>query len=169
MLIPVLSMRRLLARCVPPVLVTLLAACEDGEMACPLADPDEVAASAGCFSVENGGLLLVRGFNGKVSLPGGSSEPGETARCTAFRETWEETGLRLLPGELLAVFDTGFHLYRCERDDGSGEIDPPLRLEVREVFYLSIDRFFDYEWRFAEQRDLLREMLLDELDDGDGR
>lgn len=66
----------------------------------------------------------MQGLNGRLSLPGGSSEPGESAQCTAFRETWEETGLQLQPRELLEVFDTGFHLYRCDRDAWSGEIDP---------------------------------------------
>lgn len=99
-------------------------------------------------------------MNGDVSLPGGSSLPGEPAQCTAFRETWEETGLRLQPRELLQVFDTGFHLYRCERDSRSGVIDPPLRLEVREAFYLAADQFETYTWRFEEQRDLLKNLLL---------
>ena len=156
----------MLARWLPIVLPALMSGCADSATVCPLSGDDQVAASAGCFSVADDALLLVQGFNGKVSLPGGSSEPGETARCTAFRETWEETGLRLLPGELMAVFDTGFHLYRCERHEGSGQIDPPLRLEVRDVFYLDADRFSDYQWRFEEQGDLLREMLLQEIDDG---
>ena len=153
----------------PFVFLLALAACSAREPACPVADFGEVAASAGCFAVSRGELLVVQGFNDKISLPGGSSEAGESARCTAFRETWEETGLRLQPGALLQVFDTGFHLYRCDRDAGSGEINPPLRFEVQDVFYLGADRFEDYEWRFEEQRDLLRTMLLNQVlvpDDG---
>lgn len=103
---------------------------------------------------------MVQGMNGEVSLPGGSSLPEESAQCTAFRETWEETGLRLQPRELLRVFDTGFHLYRCERDGQSGVIDPPPRFEVRAAFYLAADQFDEYEWRFEDQRDLLRDLLL---------
>jgi 8-oxo-dGTP pyrophosphatase MutT (NUDIX family) len=144
--------------CLPLV----LAACSDLEISCPVTATEAAAASAGCFSVSEGELLVVQDFSGRLSLPGGSSEPGESARCTAFRETWEETGLRLVPGERLRVFDTGFHLYRCERNDKSGEIDPPFRLEVRDVFFLGPERFTDYEWRFDDQRELLREMLLNE-------
>lgn len=114
--------------------------------------------------MSRGELLVVQGFNGKLSLPGGSSEPGESARCTAFRETWEETGLHLVPGELLRVFDTGFHLYRCERDSGSGGINPPLRFEVQDVFYLQPGRFGEFDWRYPDQRDLLRNLLLDEAE-----
>lgn len=103
---------------------------------------------------------MVQGLNGKISLPGGSSKPGESAQCTAFRETWEETGLRLQPRELLEVFDTGFHLYRCEHDALSGVIDPPPRIEVRAAFYLPADRFHTYDWRFEDQQELLKKILL---------
>jgi 8-oxo-dGTP diphosphatase len=102
----------------------------------------------------------VQGLNGKLGPPGGSSEPGESAQCTAFRETWEETGLRLQPRVLLEVFDTGFHLYRCDRDALSGEIDPPTRLEVRAAFFLPAARFDSYEWRYPDQQLLLKKMVL---------
>lgn len=102
---------------------------------------------------------MVQGLNGEISLPGGSSEPGEFAQCTAFRETWEETGLRLQPRELLAVFDTGFHLYRCEHDALSGVIDPPQRFEVRGALYLPADQFHAYEWRFEKQKEILESLL----------
>jgi len=103
---------------------------------------------------------MVQGLNGEIGLPGGSSQPGESAQCTAFRETWEETGLRLQPRELLEVFDTGFHLYRCEHDALSGVIDPPLRFEVRAALYLSADQFHTYECRFKEQEEALKGLLL---------
>jgi 8-oxo-dGTP pyrophosphatase MutT (NUDIX family) len=35
----------------------------------------------------------MRSHPGQVSFPGGSRDPGETARETALREAWEETGL----------------------------------------------------------------------------
>ncbi|MEZ5572776.1 MAG: NUDIX hydrolase [Halioglobus sp.] len=120
-----------------------------------------MAPSAGCFASSAEGLLMVQGLNGEVSLPGGSSKPGESAQCTAFRETWEETGLRLQPGELLRVFSTGFHLYHCEHAVWSGEIDPRPRLEVRAAFYLPAEKFGSYEWRFEDEQAPLKAMLLD--------
>jgi 8-oxo-dGTP diphosphatase len=148
-----------------PCLVAGLIGCSEADPRCPAEQSGPLAASAGCFATSRGRLLLVQGYNGEVSLPGGSSEPGESARCTAFRETWEETGLALEPGELLQVFDTGFHLYRCEATGTPGAIDPPVRFEVRDVLYLGADRFADYQWRFEEQRELLREMLSKEIAD----
>jgi|AntAceMinimDraft_5_1070358.scaffolds.fasta_scaffold02336_4 8-oxo-dGTP pyrophosphatase MutT (NUDIX family) len=134
--------------------------CADSAPPCPFTGAAHTAPSAGCFAASSQGLLLVQAFNGKLSPPGGSSESGESARCTAFRETWEETGLHLQPGKLLQVFDTGFHLYRCESDRESREIDPPPRFEVRAVFYLPADRFDDYEWRFPDQQLILKNLLL---------
>ena len=140
--------------------VMALAACSGGAPSCPFTGGADIAPSAGCFSASREGLLLVQGLNGKLSPPGGSSEPGESAQCTAFRETWEETGLQLQPRELLEVFDTGFHLYRCERDAGSGEIDPPTRFEVRGAFFLPAALFDRYEWRFPDQQLLLKKRVL---------
>jgi 8-oxo-dGTP pyrophosphatase MutT (NUDIX family) len=135
-----------------------LVACSESAPPCPLIGEGDRAPSAGCFEVFEGELLLVQGLDGKINLPGGSSQPGESAQCTAFRETWEETGLTLNVEELLRVFDTGFHLYRCQRGITSGAIDPPLRLEVRDAFYLSPERFDEYEWRY-DDREVLREMV----------
>ncbi|MGL4563730.1 MAG: NUDIX hydrolase, partial [Halioglobus sp.] len=126
---------------------------------CPVSGKGDQAPSAGCFTTSAEGLLLVQGLDGRVSLPGGSSKPGESAQCTAFRETWEETGLHLQPRELLQIFSTGFHLYRCERGEHSGEIDPPPRWEVQAAFYLPADQFNRYAWRFEDQKELLRLML----------
>ena len=133
---------------------------------CPYQGASETAPSAGCFSVEAGKLLVVRGLNDKLSPPGGSAESGESAQCAAYRETWEETGLALQPTRLLEVFDTGFHLYRCERLPGSGAIDPPLRFEVRGAFYLAPEEFDAWEWRFPGQQAVLKK-LMDGLSDSD--
>jgi 8-oxo-dGTP pyrophosphatase MutT (NUDIX family) len=143
-----------------PLLAALLltVSCAREAPPCPVPQASSVAPSAGCFALRDGKVLLVEGLNGKVSLPGGSSHPGEAAECTAFRETFEETGLHLYPRELLAVFSTGFYVYRCEFSAESGDIDPPSRMEVRRALYLSPERFDDYEWRFAGQVEILREL-----------
>lgn len=141
------------------VFAMLVTACSTDGPPCPFAGSGDTAPSAGCFATSGGGLLVVQGLDDRVSLPGGSSQPGESAQCTAFRETWEETGLALQPGELLTVFDTGFHLYRCEPDAGTGEINPPTRFEVKGALFLSADRFGDYPWRYKGQSVQLKDML----------
>ena len=118
---------------------------------CPVTDSGVPAPSAGCLALLDGKLLVVEDLGGRLSPPGGRAESGESARCTAFRETWEETGLELAPTELLAIFDTGFHLYRCEHHAQSGVLDPPPRLEVRSAFYLAPAEFGAWEWRFPGQ------------------
>ncbi len=141
------------------ILLLVLAACSEGSGVCPVTGKGDQAPSAGCFNTSAEGLLLVKGLDGRVSLPGGSSEPGESAQCTAFREAWEETGLQLQPRELLQIFSTGFHLYRCERGELSGEIDPPPRFEVQAAFYLPAHQFDRYVWRYEDQKEVLRLML----------
>ena len=138
------------------VIAAALSGCAGEKLTCPFPEEDVRAPSAGCFSLSEDGLLLVQGLNGKVSLPGGASRQGESARCAAYRETWEETGLRLEPTELIAVFDTGFHLYSCRRTEQSGVIDPPMDYEVRAVFYLPPDQFDKHEWRFHSHKELLK-------------
>jgi ADP-ribose pyrophosphatase YjhB (NUDIX family) len=143
----------------PALGIVTLAACSQQAPPCPFNGVADTAPSAGCFNTSRDGLLVVEGLRGQVSLPGGASQAGESARCTAFRETWEETGLRLQPRELLAVLETGFHLYRCDRTASSGQIDPPPRLEVRRAFYLHREEFDQHTWRYALQRDRLKAML----------
>jgi len=138
----------------------LVAGCSGPEAPpCPLESSAEAARSAGCFAVKEGALLVVEGMNGKLSPPGGSVETGEGARCAAFRETWEETGLRLQPGELVDVFETGFHLYYCAHHENSGKIDPPPRMEVRRAFYLPLAEFDQWSWRFPGQEQILSSHL----------
>jgi 8-oxo-dGTP pyrophosphatase MutT (NUDIX family) len=126
---------------------------------CPYTGAVDEAPSAGCFSLVDNKLLVVQGMDGSIGPPGGSAEPGESAQCAAFRETWEETGLRLQPVEKIATFDTGFFLYDCARDEHSGEIDPPPRLEVRQAFYLPVENFPDWNWRFPGQQQLILTLI----------
>lgn len=69
---------------------------------------------------ETGRLLLIRRANepgrGLWSIPGGRVEPGETDSEAVVREMKEETGLTVLPGELVGRVRRGAYAiadYRC--------------------------------------------------------
>ncbi len=146
------------------LLASVLSGCAaESAPPCPLPASAVQAPSAGCLAILNGGVLLVENFKGRLSPPGGSAHDGESAQCTAFRETWEETGLILEPEQLLDIFDTGFHLYRCNHHAASGQIDPPTRLEVRDAFYLAPSDFDRWEWRFPGQQQVIRQLVEQEL------
>lgn len=151
--------------CLAALLAVILGGCAaESAPPCPLPASTAQAPSAGCLAILDGGVLLVENFKGKLSPPGGSANDGESAQCTAFRETWEETGLLLEPEQLLDVFDTGFHLYRCHHHATSGRIDPPARLEVRDAFYLAPSDFDRWEWRFPGQEQVIRRLAEAELE-----
>jgi 8-oxo-dGTP diphosphatase len=120
------------------------------------------APSAGCITLLDGHLLLVQGLNGKVSVPGGSTNPGETAQCAAQRETWEETGLEVRADELVRTFDNGFHLYQCMVTTETSidtAMTPPFRLEIRQALWLNPAQFDQFEWRFPDQQQWLADWI----------
>lgn len=117
---------------------------------CP-GNADGPVGNAGCLAVSEGRLLVIEQSNGRWSIPGGTSKPGEAARCTAYRETLEETGIALRVGELLQVFANGFHVFQCEPVAGA---TPQVRwsnLEVRRALWLPPDEIPINRWRYPGQ------------------
>ena len=105
-------------------------------------------------------MLVVENLRGRLSPPGGRVRDGESAQCAAHRETFEETGLDLLPGPLAATFDTGFHLYFCGLHAGTGTIEPRARTEVKKAYWLMVQDVDQVSWRFPGQGEILRELLI---------
>lgn len=67
--------------------------------------------ACGCLIHDGGGrYLLVRETKtiarGRLSMPGGKVEPGESLHAAAIREVREETGLRVRLDSMLEVFHT---------------------------------------------------------------
>ena len=61
-----------------------LAACS-GQPACSVVSADMGAPSAGCLTVDNGELLLVKIMGGTYGPPGGAVKNKESAQCAAER------------------------------------------------------------------------------------
>lgn len=139
--------------------LTLLGACSHSDgPPCPFQGEPDIALSAGCLAVVHGRVLVVDSRKGGLTPPGGKSQGDESAQCAAHRETYEETGLDLLPRKLLRVFDTGFHLYYCEIHTRSGLIEPAA-LEVRRGFWLPVEEFGDVQWRYPGQGEALYKLV----------
>lgn len=110
----------------------------------------KVSADAAVFD-ENGRILLqLRADDGTWCLPSGYTEPNESPRDTAVRETREETGLLVEPIELVEVNTRKpgeygphclvAHLYLCTKTDGELEVSH----EGVDLQYWSIDEVPDW-------------------------
>ncbi len=142
-----------------PAICSLLTACATSLPTCPYQGPPDFAPSAGCLAVIHGRVLVVSNSEGRIGPPGGSALADESAQCAAHRETYEETGLDLMPRQLLRTFDTGFNLYYCEIHSGSGAIEPKSFFEVQRAYWLPLEDFGRVEWRFPGQGQELEQML----------
>lgn len=150
---------------IPLLLSLLLGACSAAPQSnCPYKGEPDYAPSAGCLTVVHGKMLVVDSRTGGLTPPGGKVKGEESAQCTAYRETLEETGLDLIPRQLMTVFDTGFHLYACEIHAGSGSIEAAV-MEVKRGFWLDLTDFDSVQWRFPGQDKVLREILMPESSD----
>ena len=101
---------------------------------------------------------MVKSWSGEWALPGGSVAPGESARCGAEREVFEETGLAARAGELAIVFDNGFHLYWCEVP-ASAEPHIHRPLEVADVIWWNLETLLDGTWRYPGQGAMILELM----------
>ena len=74
--------------------------------------PEQPIIGVGAVIIRGGRVLLVRRntepLRGEWSVPGGVLELGERLREGVRRETREETGIEVEPGEVLDVFDSIF-------------------------------------------------------------
>ena len=150
-----ITQRAIRRRLIAALLLPLIYGCSEQQPPCPTTQHTTTAPSAGCLVIKANKLLVIEDRRGRVSIPGGSVEAGESAACGAHRETWEETGLNVKPDRQLKVFENGFHLYRCQLIEPDQKIDPPMRFEVRRAFWLSSQEFDRHTWRFPNQTPLL--------------
>jgi 8-oxo-dGTP pyrophosphatase MutT (NUDIX family) len=118
---------------------------------------DAIARSASCVVVVEGRLLAIRHrFGGKLGLPGGGAHRGEAPRCTAERETWEETGVAVRALEPVGPVQPHGIVFHCEPRDMNSlprGIRPPLHAlpEVLGIHWLQVDELQHDSWRFPAQ------------------
>ena len=138
--------------------ILLMWGCGETAPPCQTAVQSPDAPSAGCLVITDRGVLLVRDWTGSVALPGGSVRPGESARCGAERELFEETGLVALAGHTAQRFDNGFQLFWCEvADSAEPTIHRPL--EIRQIIWWQPDEARFIEWRYPRQGDQIRALI----------
>lgn len=143
------------------VLTGQLLACAESTLDCDFDQADlgidqEIRGNAGCIIHEASELLVIRSHNRKVSIPGGSTNDTESVACTAIRETWEETGLRVTPTELTMIWDESFYIFNCDPegtdiDDIKAQTAIERPLEVQSIVWVEPSNFDSYEWRFPRQ------------------
>lgn len=105
----------------------------------------KVGGDAAVFDERGRLLLQLRADDDTWCLPGGFTDPNESPRETAVRETREETGLTVEPGELIGVFTRRpgeydphclvIHLYLCTTV--GGELRPSREAEA--LRYRAVD------------------------------
>ena len=134
-----------------PLLFGLLG-CAAQQQDCGQLEQDQAMGNAGCLIVQGDRLLLVQQqLGGTWGIPGGTADAGERAACTAARETQEETGLTVRVREPLQVLDNGFHIYRCDVDEG-GVPQPRDSVEIRAAAWFDAAQRQNLPWRFPAQR-----------------
>lgn len=123
-------------------------------------------ASAVCLiRLDNKLISITRTKHDKFELPGGSPRAGESAQCTAHRETWELTGFNVEVGKLLGTNQAGQHYYQCDlAGNFNGELTtfPVPAWSSGKVSSIQLIDPFDIQddqWRFQNRLIPLRDMF----------
>ena len=139
----------------------LSAACDSAAMPpCPyMAEEPKQPANAGCMIVSDSQALWVQDWRGRWAWPGGTRKEGESARCTAWRETGEETGWSVQVGQLVRVYDNDFHLFHCtvEQAVAAKPLTPRDRREIQQAIWIPHSEILSLRLRFPEYRSLVLE------------
>lgn len=118
--------------------------------------PSELVGNAGCLIVHGDQFLVARHRKKeKWNLPGGTMESGESAQCTAARETREELGVHVEVEHLLRQQDNGFYLFSCKLKVGEYQPNYSVPItgltEVSRISWLKIDDVTAGDWRYPQR------------------
>ncbi|PMJ92438.1 NUDIX domain-containing protein [Vibrio sp. 10N.261.55.A7] len=134
--------------------------------------PETIRGSLCVVKADDKMVLVKEILTNKISLPGGTIDPGEAPSLTAQRETWEETGLVVTVGDVLGYTETAV-IYDCISDSEVIAYDYPNKLnanempiwfaphygiEVSNAMLLSPDRLASEEYRYPGQWDEIKDM-----------
>ena len=143
--------------------------------------PDAPRVAVGAVVIHGEKVLLVlRGqppAMGKWAIPGGSVKLGETLQAAAERETFEETGLRIIAGEIIYAFDIivrdaaqGVQYHYVILDLRAEPLDPSQPLQpgddALEVGWFGLEELDELDIPVSETTyALLRQILAAEMND----
>ncbi|WP_414829767.1 NUDIX hydrolase [Alteromonas sp. H39] len=120
--------------------------------------------NAACLIRAGDKLLLIRHrLSGKLDMPGGGKQDGESLACAAHRETWEETGVNVLVGEPLGRTPNGMLLFACHEQANVGALpdtfNPPDWADLEVISLHQVNPFeLDHDdLRFASDLIPLRD------------
>ena len=120
---------------------------------------NEIQANAGCIVIRDSKLLVIQSPTQKISIPGGSAHKGETAACTAIRETQEETGLEVTPTKLAKIWKNGFYIFECDTTSRKTKRSIRQAIEVHAIHWITTEEFDSYRWRYEGQKNWLKSYL----------
>ena len=102
-------------------------------------------------------LVVIHRLSNKYDLPSGQANEGESAACTAHRETFEETGLNVKVIQYVGQSNSGLQFFHCEQEAGfnAPDVAPPSPFwqshEIKQVLWVDPYEINHKDWRFAEQ------------------
>ncbi|GAB2692825.1 hypothetical protein GCM10027170_25740 [Aliiglaciecola aliphaticivorans] len=110
-------------------------------------------------------VTITQRLSGKLDLPGGTSDTLESAKCTAHRETWEETGFNVEVQQWLGTSNNGMRFYECHlaaNFDGSfTEFPVPDWANIEVASIQLVDPFTTEfnQWRYPQELTQIRQMF----------
>lgn len=119
----------------------------------------DIVANSGCFVEVDRKMLAIKHtsmYAWTLDVPGGTREGVEPAAQTAIRETYEETGYRVMPTNVKSIRSNGFVIFNCVLEEPQQTHIPDMR-EVAKVLWLPTDQLReDWGWRFPDEVALFR-------------
>ncbi|MEI6400336.1 MAG: NUDIX hydrolase [bacterium] len=106
-------------------------------------------------------FLFVEEFNGKICLPGGTKEKGETFLESAKREFYEEAGVTIDMQFLVKRPIKYMKVYSIELKMEELTELTPVDPEIRRAFWIAEDQLDSTEKVKSSHRKLIRDLLLE--------